>query len=83
MRSKLITGSLILAFASTSTVAMAQSQQAEDTGGLEDIVVTATKRNENLQDVPVAVSAISAASLANQGVFETSDLNHSMPNLQV
>ena len=83
MSSKLFTGSLAFALASTSSVAVAQSQGAEETGGLEDIVVTATKRNENLQDVPVAVSAISAASLANQGVFETSDLNHSMPNLQV
>ena len=83
MSSKLFTGSLILALASTSSVALAQSQGAEEAVGLEDIVVTATKRNENLQDVPVAVSAISAASLANQGVFETSDLNHSMPNLQV
>ncbi|MDB5582551.1 MAG: TonB-dependent receptor [Bradyrhizobium sp.] len=59
-----------------------QPQQAE-AGGLEDIVVTATKRSENLQNVPVAVSAISSADLTKQGVFETSDLNHSMPNLQV
>ena len=51
--------------------------------GLEDIVVTATRRSENLQTVPVAVSAISSAQLANKGVFETSDLNHSVPNLQV
>jgi iron complex outermembrane recepter protein len=52
-------------------------------GGLEEIIVTATKRSENLQNVPVAVSAISQATLKNQGVFETSDLNHAMPNLQV
>jgi iron complex outermembrane recepter protein len=72
------------AMAGTSTMALAQSSSpAEETGGLEEIVVTATKRSENLQDVPVAVSAISATALANQGVFETSDLNHSMPNLQV
>ena len=46
-------------------------------------MVTATKRFENLQDVPVAVSAISASALQAKGVFETSDLNASMPNLQV
>jgi iron complex outermembrane recepter protein len=85
MRSKLFTGTMILAFASTSNVALAQGQpqDAEENVGLEEIVVTATRRNENLQDVPVAVSAISASQLQNQGVFETSDLNHSMPNLQV
>jgi iron complex outermembrane receptor protein len=61
------------------------AQNGDDTtgGGLEEIVVTATKRSENLQDVPVAVSAISQTALKNAGVFETSDLNHAMPNLQV
>lgn len=85
MRSKLFSVGMIVALSSVSTAALAQSaNDAEQRGvGLEEIVVTATKRNENLQDVPVAVSAISAAALANQGVFETSDLNHSMPNLQV
>jgi iron complex outermembrane receptor protein len=67
-----------------TTPALAQdADKSSQQGGLEDIVVTATKRSENLQDVPVAVSAISQASLQNQGVFETTDLNHSMPNLQV
>jgi iron complex outermembrane recepter protein len=84
MRSKVIMVLVASALSSTSYQALAQqSQGAEEVGGLEEIVVTATKRNENLQDVPVAVSAISASALANQGVFETSDLNHSLPNLQV
>ncbi len=61
----------------------AQSGNDSPAGGLEEIVVTATKRSENLQEVPVAVSAISSTQLQAQGVFETSDLNHSMPNLQV
>ena len=61
----------------------ASEEQAQSGGGLEEIVVTATKRSENLQDVPVAVSAISSSQLTDQGVFDTSDLNGSMPNLQV
>ena len=90
MKTMISTSMIALAVASVSTTAMAQdaavdaqSQAVEDEGGLNDIVVTATKRSENLQDVPVAVSAISAETLANQGVFETSDLSNSMPNLQV
>ncbi len=72
----LATGTAIPAFAQ-------QSDSGSSTGGLEEIVVTATKRSENLQDVPVAVSAISSSALQAKGVFETSDLNGSMPNLQV
>jgi iron complex outermembrane recepter protein len=83
MRSPILKYVLALAMASSSGLAYAQTATEEATGGLEEIIVTATKRNENLQDVPVAVSAISATALANQGVFETSDLNHAMPNLQV
>ena len=52
-------------------------------GGLEDIIVTATRRSENLQVVPVAISALPASQLQNAGVFETSDLNGKLPNLQV
>ena len=52
-------------------------------GVLEEIVVQATRRAESLQDVPLAVSALSGETLAKQGVFETSDLNRIAPNLQV
>ncbi|MFN3468561.1 MAG: TonB-dependent receptor [Novosphingobium sp.] len=60
-----------------------QPAQAQEGPGLAEIVVTATKRSENLQNVPVAVSAIPASALQAKGVFETSDLSNSMPNLQV
>ena len=56
---------------------------AEAGGGLADIVVTAQKRAQNLQDVPVAVSAISSEALAARGITETSDLMGSLPSLQV
>ncbi|WP_068075727.1 TonB-dependent receptor [Novosphingobium lentum] len=59
------------------------AEAAPAQGGLTEIVVTATKRSENLQNVPVAVSAIPAAALQAKGVFETSDLNNTMPNFQV
>ena len=37
-------------------------------GGVQEIVVTARKRQESVQDVPVAVSAISAADIVNRDV---------------
>ena len=66
--------------AQAATTEPAAVQQQE---GLEDIIVTATRRSENLQNVPVAVSAIPQSQLRAQGVFETSDLNAKLPNLQV
>lgn len=81
---------LTLVIASLSTPALAQDTATSDAetaqageAGLADIIVTATRRSENLQDVPVAVSAISASQLQQKGVFETSDLNAALPNLQV
>ncbi|MCW1384916.1 TonB-dependent receptor [Novosphingobium sp. KCTC 2891] len=49
----------LLAGAAFGDAAYAQ-EQAADTGGIQDIVVTARKRVETTQDVPVAVTAISA-----------------------
>ena len=85
---------LVAALSSTSTAALAEASAAAASGPgavatasagtrLEEVVVTATRRSENLQKVPMAVSAISSSTLKKAGVFETSDLNHSMPNLQV
>lgn len=52
-------------------------------GGLETIVVTAQKREQNLQDVPAAVSAIGGETLRTRGITETSDLMGAIPSLQV
>lgn len=52
-------------------------------GALEDIVVTAQKREQNLQDVPVAVTAITADTLVNRNVSTVSDLPRLAPSLTV
>lgn len=88
MKSILRTGLLITAAimplgAQAQEGVASQEAQADGFSGLADIVVTATKRNENLQNVPVSVSAITSEQLSAQGVFSTADLNASIPNLQV
>jgi iron complex outermembrane receptor protein len=65
------------AFAQTAGETSAQSEP----GGLGEIVVTAQRRTERLQDVPVAVTALSAASLASRGVRSVSDLAMVTPGL--
>ena len=66
-----------------ASAAFAQTPAAAPTGGLEEIIVTAQKRSENLQDVPAAVSAFSADQLLQRGITQTSDLMGTLPNLQV
>jgi iron complex outermembrane receptor protein len=68
------------------------AQQAGDTGTaaktsdakqLGEIKVTARKREETLQDVPIAVSAFTADSLYKQNVQNIGDLQGKVPSLQV
>jgi iron complex outermembrane receptor protein len=54
---------------------------AEDTGELEEVVVTAQRRSENLQDVPVAVSVVTGDALRDSAVRSLQDLAGSVPGL--
>jgi len=62
-----------------------EAAPAEETasGGIAEIVVTAQKRAQNLQDVPVAVSALAGEELESRGISETSDLQGFVPSLQI
>jgi len=54
-----------------------------DTGTLEVIVVTAQRRSENLQNVPIAVTAITGASIENRQITKIQGLANSLPNVQI
>ncbi|WP_174297808.1 TonB-dependent receptor [Sphingomonas bacterium] len=58
-------------------------QSADSGQGLADIVVTAQKRAENLQRIPIAITAASATDLANRNVNNTTELNAVVPGLNV
>jgi len=57
--------------------------QSSDTGALEEIVVTAQKRSENLQSVPIAVTAVTGEELEKQGVVDVLALANVSPGVQV
>lgn len=52
-------------------------------GNFEEILVTARRRTESVQDVPVAVSALSASALQARGVHTEADLQTAIPGLIV
>lgn len=71
-----------LAASLVPALALAQApQQGEPSGALEEVTVTAQRRAESLQDVPIAVSAFTAAQLEERQVGSTIDLVKMVPNL--
>ena len=59
----------------------AQESGRQPTGGLEEVVVTARFRQENLQNVPLAVSAFTAETLAANGATSVLDVARWAPNV--
>lgn len=57
--------------------------EAAPSDGLQDIVVTAQRREERLQDVPISVSALTPESIRAAGVTDTNDLSAAVPGLYV
>lgn len=66
-----------------ATASLPGYSQSAPTGGLEEIVVTAERREASLQSVPVAVSAISESVLENRQVSEAEDLQRFVPSLKM
>ena len=65
-----------------SSAAYAQtSDRTTANSGTNDIVVTATKRDEALEKVPVAVSVVTEAAINEQGITRASDFLDSTPNV--
>jgi iron complex outermembrane recepter protein len=56
---------------------------ANDAAGLDEIVVTAQRREESAQNVGIALSVLTGASLADKGITHVDDLQNALPNLQV
>jgi iron complex outermembrane recepter protein len=57
------------------------SGQGTGSVSLEEIVVTATRRSESIQDVPMSISAVSQADLEKAGATQVEDVVHMVPGL--
>ena len=85
IRSALLACTAMAAIGFMPSHALAQGAPAAEAeaGGLEEIVVTAQKREQNLQDVPIAITAISGDSLKTNRVMSVSDLSGLAPGVIV
>jgi iron complex outermembrane receptor protein len=93
MRTYIITSCSIIALASLLAASPARAQATGDadspaadaTEGLSEIVVTATRRSENLQDIPLSVATIDDETLAaiNSGGADIRGLSGRVPSLNI
>lgn len=73
-----VIGGLTLSIGATSQL----HAQEESSFAIEEVIVTAQKRAENLQDTPIAISTLGEMELDRQGIQSTSDLRSAVAALQ-
>lgn len=80
-----ITISLAALAVAQSAAAQEADQSAANSGAaqVQDVIVTAQKRSERLQDVPIAVTAITAETIQNRRTLDLVDLSNQAPGLQI
>ncbi|MCG8651743.1 MAG: TonB-dependent receptor plug domain-containing protein, partial [Pirellulales bacterium] len=76
MKAALAASVALPAFAASPTTAAAQ----QVANLVDEIIVSARRRDESLQDVPIAVTAVSGAQLEQQGAPDITYLTQSVPN---
>ena len=79
IRNLLLGGTALLSALSGSSV----QAQEEESFALEEILVTARKRSENLQDVPDSIVAISASTVERANITEARDVVGRIPNVSI
>lgn len=66
-----------------STIATAQQASPERATTIDEVIVTAQRREQAAQDVGIALSVLSGESLTQQGVTNVNQLQNATPNLEV
>lgn len=74
---------LLAGIAAVSIAAPAMAQEATDEGAGNEIVVTATKRNETIQDVPFSINAQTAEAMQKNGSTSLEDVSRNVAGLTV
>jgi iron complex outermembrane receptor protein len=62
---------------------LAQTGDEDANSVLEEVLVTATKREESIYEVPIAITAFSQAGIERQGITDLTDIGKFVPNLNV
>ena len=74
---------MILASAALSIIPLAVTEAQEGAGSIEEVVVTARKRAESLQEVPIAITAFTEQTIRRAGIERPADFISLMPNVTI
>jgi iron complex outermembrane recepter protein len=72
----------LLASSSALAAEVAANSAAHDEGAVTEVVVTAFKRTETLQQAPAAISAVTSRALQDRGIQGVEELQYAVPSLQ-
>jgi iron complex outermembrane receptor protein len=81
--------SLFVSLAATATILLLPTQQAAaqqaQSGALslEEVIVTARRREESVQDIPISISAFTADEIELRGMLDVTDIAAAAPNVQM
>lgn len=80
----LVTSTLALVVAPTAASAQSSAEPTRRTssGGIDEIIVTAEKRSEGIQNIPIPITAVTGETLRRAGVNDVGDLVQLSPSLQ-
>jgi len=82
-RALMTVGASALALASASAAFAQQAATSDDSSAINEIIVTANKREQSINDVGLAITALSGGELASKGVTSSQDLAKVVPALTV
>ena len=83
LNTRLARPTIALLLCSVSVPALAQSVDQANDGALQDIVVTAERREQSLQDVPISATVLSGEELQKKGVTNLNDIQQVAPSIAI
>jgi len=79
----ILSASAALCFVDVAVAQQPSASAARDTTELQEVVVTAERRAENLQTTPIAATVLSGDDLVQKGVVQMADLQNASPSLSI
>jgi len=89
IKRKALTTAITAAIIASSQIslALAQDQNTEDNSGdslvLEEVIVTATRRSQSMQDIPFNISAVSGTYISQAGILDATELMREIPGVTI